>query len=309
MPTTIKLSASSIRQFMTCRRRYWFEYIEELKPLVREVPLSFGSAVHAGLEHLSTVGVFDADCVAKAIAASYTPAELEASELNPALALETVRAYAEHNSAWRRWRFASVEPWFEVSVGHGRRLRGRFDGIIEVDGQMMVLERKTVRGSVSEGQLHHLLWDMQAGLYIMAAREMKIDVRGILYDYIPKPTIDLALATPEDKRKFTKDGKLYANQRDTDETPSEYLARVRSWYAERPECFVQHVVMRNEAQVDALVAQVKMLATDIRAAERDGSWYMNPGACAVMSCPFASVCLEDQPEVRAMNFRQKEARV
>ena len=60
--------------------------------------------------------------------------------------------------------------------------------------------------------------------------------------------------------------------------------------------------MRNKNQVEKLIEDVKKLATDMRACERDGSYYMNPSHCQMMSCPYASICLEDTPEVRAANF-------
>lgn len=305
MPKTINLSASSIRTFMSCRRRYWFQYVERLQPLVRETPLSFGSAVHAGLEFLFNSRSNNPERIMAAIKESYSAQELEESGNNPDLALRAVLAY-DRNVPWNTWRMLAVEPWFEVSVGHGRRLRGRWDGLVEVNGSLFVLEHKTVAGGVSERALHHLLWDMQAGLYILAAREKGLNVQGILYDFIPKPTIEPLLATPAEKRKYTKEGKLYGNQRDTDETKEAYMDRVDEWYDANKAGFIQHIVQRNQNQIDALVGQIMQLATDIRVCENNEAYYMNPSACAVLSCPYQGVCLEDTPEAREANFTTRE---
>lgn len=335
MPKLIKLSASSIRQFLNCRRRWWFEYVEGLEPLVKPEPLTMGAAIHAGLEVIAKSRKFVEDEVAKAIRGEFSQDELDASGVNPDVAFLCCKAYMASDH-WKEWRFLSVEPWFEVPIGHGRRLRGRFDGIIEWRGSIFVLERKTVPGTVSERTLHHLLWDDQAGVYALAARELGLDVKGILYEYIPKPTIEPDLATPIEFRKYTLpkyakheackgkgcgdcglDGapvgkvltegpRLYANMRDRDETKPEYLARVETWYAENREAFITHPVLRNQAQMERMVEHIKSVASDIRSCETTGAYYMNPSACSVLPCPFQGICLEDTPEARAGNFKVEE---
>lgn len=309
MPKTINMSASSIGTFMSCRRKYYFQYVEGLQPLVRAVPLSFGSAVHAGLEHVFKTLDCSHGSIKRAVEGSYSVDELNESGVEPLVAVETVHAFV-NSVDWGRWQFWKVEPWFEVMLGHGRRLRGRFDGIVQIDGSLFILEHKTVSGAVTEKRLSHLLWDQQASLYVASAWKQGLDVKGILYNFLPKPTISQATATPEHKRKYKKDGTLYANCREFDETNEEYIERVREWYASRsvPEYFRQHIVTRNEAQVEAMVDNVKRIASDIRRAESQGDWYMNPQACQVLSCPYASVCLEDTPEAREANFTAREMR-
>ena len=311
MAKSIQLSSSKIQTFLSCRRKYWFSYVENLKPITREAPLSFGSSLHSALELMFKNGNGKATCkeeLYKAIVDSYTPDELLASGCEPDVALLAALAF-DKSVGWRSsWEFLNVEPSFEVSTGHGKKLVGRYDGIIRVNGSLYVLEHKTVSGAVTERRLNHLLWDMQAGLYIMSAWEQDIPVVGVMYNFIPKPTIDMQLATPPDKRKYTKEGKLYANQRELDETRDEYLARVEQWYAEHSggDYFRQHIVTRNRQQVDGLLRNVNQIAKDIRTCEKTNSFYMNPSACQMLSCPFVSVCLEDSPEAREANFNKKE---
>jgi hypothetical protein len=324
MPKTITLSASSISTFMSCRRKYWFQYVEKMKPIRREIPLSLGAAVHAGLEFLfkSGSGVqMTRDAIHEAVTESYTQDELNDSGTEPDVAVELVSAF-DRAVDWRsKWEFIRVEPKFEVPIGFGRRLIGYYDGIVRVNNALYVLEHKTVKGQVQERRLNHLLWDIQAGLYVASAWEMGIPVIGVLYNFLPKPTIEQATATPMEDRKYTKEkvdkqgnvtepSRLYANMRETDETNAEYVARVKAWYDERlnQDFFRQHIITRNEAQVKSLLEQVKHLSKDMRACERDQSYYMNPSACQTLSCPFASVCLEDTPEAREANFTRRDPR-
>lgn len=311
MPKTIELSASSIECFMSCRRQYWFRYIQQLRPLHRETPLTMGSAVHSGQEYLFNCCLdhpIDEDTLREVVLGEYNDDELRLAGTDPLVAIEMVK-YWDRAVDWRnKWELLEVEPKFSVSAGTGRRLIGRFDGVVQdrKTKTKYILEHKTVKGRVDDKRLNHLLWDTQASVYVLAAREMGHEVAGIIYNFMPKPTFARATATPEDKRKYKKDGTLYANMRDTDETEEEFLSRVRVWYSENmfdPTFFRQHIVMRNKSQVDMMVGQVKMIASDIRTCERQGTFYMNPAACKILSCQYQQVCLDDTPEVREANYR------
>lgn len=311
MPKTIELSATSIECFMSCRRQYWFRYIQKLRPLRRETPLTMGSAVHSGQEYLFKCCVdspIDRDALRETVLGEYSADELALAGTDPLVAIEMVMAW-DKAVEWReKWKFLEVEPKLRVPAGTGRRLIVRFDGVVQdrKTKTKYILEHKTIKGRVDDRRLNHLLWDTQASVYVLAARETGHDVAGIIYNFMPKPTFTKALATPSDKRKYKKDGTLYSNMREDDETDEEYMQRVRDWYTENmfdPTFFRQHIVMRNKNQVEMMVNQVKMIASDIRACERAGTFYMNPAACKILSCPYQQVCLEDTPEVRDANYR------
>jgi len=273
--------------------------------MARATPLSFGSAGHAGLAAL-----FDGktqDEIKKAVFAEYTPDEIQESGSAPLVALEAVNAFNKHVD-WRSWGvIQNTEPYFEVRVDRAQFLHGYFDGLIKGEDSKMryILENKFV-SSIDESYLDHLLWDDQAGYYIMAARQLGFPVVGCLYNLIRKPSIRQGKATPIEARKFTKDGKLYANQRETDEPDADYVMRVREWYEiNKGEAFVKHLVMRSEAQLEALAARFGQIVSDLRDCNRNNAYYANGEACAIRGCPYASVCLEDTPEVRQGNFTSR----
>ena len=294
---TLDISMSSIKCFLTCRRKYCLRYVEGLEPLRKARPLSMGGAFHKGLEILWNGG--DMTAAREAVAASYTPDQRIEAGFDPDLA-ETILCEYDARVHWKAWGIQKAERKFRINMGYGLWLNGYIDAVASCDSRGLLIETKLL-SSIDDGYLNHLLWDDQAAIYLYAARRLGIEVSGIMYNIVQKPTIKPLRATPEGDRKFKKDGTLYANQRDRDETMAEYLERVKAWYADPERVpFVQHTVYRNEAQLKELEARVGMIAADIKAAYKDDSWYPNGGACAVMSCEYESLCLENTPEARAM---------
>lgn len=301
---TTRLSVSAMRDFLSCRRKFWFRYIEGLAPSIREAPLSFGSAGHAGLAALfagKRAPIGPKTEVEKAIFSEYTPDEIELSGVAPKVALESVNAFGIYVD-WPAWKVTDTEMYFEIKIDRGRYLHGYFDGFTTQNGELCLLENKFV-SSIDESYLNHLLWDDQAGYYILAARMLGKSVAGILYNLIQKPSIRQFKATPEDQRKYTKEGKLYANQRDKDENNEDYIARVRNWYQENKDTFCfRQLVMRNNQQLEALEKRFKLIVSDLRSCQKENAYYPNGDACAFRGCPYSSLCLEDVPEIRQVNF-------
>ena len=306
---TTCLSASALKDFLACRRRFWFRYVENLVPLVRATPLSFGSAGHACMAVvLTSTTPPTKEQLTKIAMSEYTAEEIKTAGIDPLVAVEAVMAFDEL-SGWRgwNWKVKQTEVYFAVSMGRGKKLHGYLDGIAETqDNQSLIVENKFL-GSITESYMNHLLWDDQASYYIVGARASGLDVCGILYNMIQKPTIDQFEATPDEKRKFTKDGKLYANQHDQAEPDADYLARVKAWYAENKEtAFQTRMVMRNKQQVEEMHKRFQQIVTDLRHCDKHNHYYPNGDDCSgYFSCPYASICLEDTPEVRASNFTMK----
>lgn len=273
------LSASKIRCFKECRKKYWFRYIENLMSIIKALPLALGKAVHTGLEILDKGGSLK-DAKA-AIMLQYEEWPEEEAGLLPVHALAIVAGY--HNHAKPDWKTLDLESRFEVHCGKGRRLIGFFDGIIERNGHTYILERKTAR-TVDEKYLHNLLWDEQASIYAYAAQELGLEISGILYDIIQKASI----------------------RQKKSETEEEFIERLQEWY-QTPDRYTRHLVTRNNEQLETLANDIRDVALDMTVTEREGRYYRNPAACQIYGCPFRSICLEDTPEART-EFKTKEVR-
>ena len=122
---------------------------------------------------------------------------------------------------------------FQVEIA-GVLYIGEFDGDGEDKGDDVIVELKTTSEDISSGAPY---WrriaqvDPQVTTYLMAARAQGRPLKRVVYDVIRKVTMERAMATPLDKRKYTKVTKkepprLYANMRETDETDDENELRI-----------------------------------------------------------------------------------
>lgn len=300
----VKLSTSQVKCFKTCRRRYYLEYIENLKPVETPKALAVGTLYHAGLELLLKGGSLEdaQHKVAELETLNCIEKDLDYDPVQVVIVCEMLRAW--HNSSgYQTWHVLAVEKSFEVTTGYAKRLIGKIDGeIIHPEtGKPYLIEHKTT--SVwGEDYLHNLLWDEQSTNYLYAHQRMLDDgvidgaaVEGIFYDVVEKPKLKPYSATPAELRKYIKDGSLYKGQRDTDEDIDSFRARVRAWFEERPRVHTAYVY-RTPAEIEERIRDFNLCVKDIAAAERNQTWYRNPAACQVLSCPYRPKCLENRPD-------------
>ncbi|MBQ7262157.1 MAG: PD-(D/E)XK nuclease family protein [Synergistaceae bacterium] len=183
-------------------------------------------------------------------------------------------------SSWREWDVKGVEEEFRVHMAKGLYLKGKMD-VVLADGTPV--EHKTFGGSDWDRYVDHLRWDDQASLYLLALNE-----RRMKYVVCRKPTI---------------------RQRQG-ETEEEYVERCREWLAEN-DAVRTFEVTRARGELEDTLHGLKALAKTIRA----GNFYRNPQACAIVPCPYASICLSFDPEISYMvvmsmvkGFEKKERR-
>jgi hypothetical protein len=164
-----------------------------------------------------------------------------------------------------------------------------------------VYELKTTSEDIGLGSVYwrRLVVDAQISLYIEAALRLGYDVGGVLYSVIRKPQLYPFKATPPESRKYTQPTKkeptprLYANQREVDETPEEYGARCMTAINENPNKFYQRgVVTRLESERYEAAQDIWQTAQTLRDARRLRVFPRNPDACMQWSraCDYLSVC-------------------
>lgn len=193
--------------------------------------------------------------------------------------------------------------------------------------------------------------DGQVSIYLDGARTLGYDVAGAIYDVIARPGQKPYKATPIEARKFTRgkgcklcggavgvqgsgqrtvggvavgpcpacDGgwmtgeapRLYADQRDTDETPEAYRDRIAEAIAADPRAYYGRgdVVRFDEEAEDARV-DVFETTQAIREAIRTGRHPRNTDACTRLygrECPFLSVCAREATLDDPTRFRRRSS--
>ena len=161
---------STLSTFQTCRRKYYWQYIRHLRPIIKGAPLIFGSAVHEALDMYYQEGAND-ESMAKAIAhfseIYQTP---EGDELRTVE--NGVKMLTWYYTKYKDEHFKLVgkpEEGFVFFIGdilYG----GRLDLPVEWDGQLWIMEHKTTT-RLTGGYFSQFELDRQPTGYIIALEE------------------------------------------------------------------------------------------------------------------------------------------
>lgn len=303
------LTNSELREARACLRRHRFKYILRRRPIVGAEPLTFGTLFHVGQEVLWTgPGRLDEklDAAIDAIRSSAAAAMSKGERVNAFTVVTIEELTIGYVFRWSDsdLRAVAVEQTFELPLVNpetGResrtfRLGGKFDGVVvDGEGRLHVLEHKTTASDLEFGSLY---WakvkslDTQVSHYIAGAKAAGFEVEDCIYDVVRKPGIRPLKATPVESRKYKKDGTLYANQREHDETPKEFQERLRAQILEQPErYFARGTIVRLEAEEREFAFDIWQAAKILNEAERSGYAPKNPDACSTFgTCEYLQVC-------------------
>lgn len=300
----VVLTNSELRTWRLCARRHQFQYRLRRRPRRVAEALGFGTLWHLGLEHWWAAA--PADRLSAGLAALRS-----SPDANPYALATCEIMLAAYTALYgdQALETACVEQSFEVPLVNPQtgqasrtyRIGGKFDGIARDGARLIVVEHKTTASDIEQGSLY---WkkvqtlDTQVSLYLAGARAAGYAVESCLYDVARKPGIKPLKATPEESRKWTKPTKadpvprLYANQREHDETPEEFAERLSADIAERPErYFARAEIVRLEKDDDGHAYDTWQQAKMMREAEIAGYAPKNPDSCASFGgCPYLPVC-------------------
>ena len=254
-----ELTASMVKCFKQCPRRYELEYVYDLKPKMPAAYLDLGTDYHSRLEALLKGEEWSKDGIAGAMANAF-----------------------DTYVPWRQWDIKAVESEFWLPMATGLILKGKMDAVL-MDGTPV--EHKTFGGGDWDKYVHHLAWDDQATLYMLAAGTNAAGMNKVIYTVCKKPTI---------------------RQR-RGEWPEEYEERCWHWYdpdeggADKVRVFE---VTRAWGEIEAAHDELIALAQTIKR----GHFYRNPQACALVACPYESICLSYRGEIVPVAFEKKMKR-
>jgi len=293
-----------MRTFRRCSLEHHYAYELGYRSLAESAEsLRFGSLFHVGLEHWWRAYATPDRQLAAAFEAM-RPLALDE--------YDWVRASVLMEAYDLRWgdeedvEVLGVELEFRAEMrnpltGAASRtfvLGGKLDALVlnRRDDRIYFVEHKTSGEDVGPGTRYwqRLLLDSQVSTYFAGTRALGyVDVAGCLYDVIGKPRHAPLKATPDEARKYTKAGALYANQRADDETPDEYRERLIEAITEAPDKYFQRelVVRLPEEQRDAAY-DAWATARQIREAELAGIHVRNVASCERYGrlCPYFPVC-------------------
>ncbi len=301
------ITNSRVTAFRACQRLHQIKYVQGYRAADDSDDLEFGSVMHNALEAWWMSHKNHEPDYALQYGQEALTRALDASMLD-----ETARAKAEvlligYNVRWgdemSEFDVLGVEVGFDMPIPRIRGVRraGKIDAIVRKRSDLTVwtVEHKTSGADLTPGSTYwtRLRMDSQVSLYFDGGESLKYGpIAGCIYDVIGKSDLRLLKATPEDKRKYVQGtSRLYANQRDKDETVDEFKVRLTEKIVEAPHDYYQRAeVVRLDTELDAAREDVRQTVLLIRESARKGYAPRNPDACwkfgAGKPCPFVDVC-------------------
>lgn len=326
------VTISRLREFRACPRLHHYKFGLRLEPNVERDAARFGSLFHAGLEAWGKAlqaGLDERAVIVAAIDAIQEKAKTDQASDS----FEVARAGALMEGYHLRWyrpstspdsseriEVLAVEAEFRgplVNPKTGAESRtfavgGKIDMVVrDARGKVVIVEHKTTTLDISTGSDYwkRLRIDGQVSIYFDGVRQLGYEAASCLYDVVARPLLKPYKATPPEARRYTKLGKLDARQHEFDETPQEFMDRVRAAIAENPERYYQRAeVVRIGDELDEARADVWRTARLIREAEIDGEHPRNPDACVRFgtTCAFFDACTGAASVDDRASFRQRE---
>lgn len=310
-----RLTNSRRSCFRRCQREHHFKYNLGYRA-IREVPaLYFGQMMHRAL-----AAWWLAPREARLDAA------IEQIGKEPGDPFDVARVRALMIGYHARWADApyealAIEVPFEASLLNPAtgfpsktwRDAGVIDTIIRDTSaawlRKLICEHKTTSEDASPGSDYwkRLKLDAQIGAYYQGAKALGHEVEGCLYDVLVKPRERPYEATPAASRKYTKDGRLYAAQRERDETAEEYERRLIDAISAEPDRFYQRgIVVRLEEEIRDHAFDSWQIGRQIREGQLAGRHPRNPDACVRWgrACEFFAVCCGETRLEDSTQFEQ-----
>lgn len=185
------------------------------------------------------------------------------------LGLGMLKHYAPWD-AWHEVTYVSAEQKFEVPLTQDILLCGRIDGMVEVAGELWVIDHKTTSRIDADG----LVLDSQGKAYLLAARQLYgPNVKGIIYNFLRKKVP----AVPE----LLKKGGL-TRRKDIDTTwdvyhqaivsngldPNDYQDMHDLLTVKENPFFRRELVKHTDAQLDQTISQMVSTAKEMHATIR-----------------------------------------
>jgi hypothetical protein len=277
------ITQSAVGAYLTCPRKYWWSYENQIRKIAVGSALSLGTTYHNLLEQVN-IGKSIDDAIA------ITRANPSASDFD-----RTIAECLAYGWAWRytndpAGKIISAEKTFEWKPKSKARwsVAGKIDAIVELpDGRTAVVEYKTTGDNIEpqSDYWRRLLIDRQVSWYVLGARSLGYEVDTVIYDVARKPGLKPKLLKGE--KTTNPDGTPGKR-----ESLGEYAQRLCEDILSRPEhYYARQEIPRVQHDLDESREEMEMLAHMIRASRNANRWPRNTNACVVFGkCPYFDPC-------------------
>lgn len=289
------ITASEIRAWKNCPKRWWFRYGQELVPNKTQIPLSYGRLAHQGLEAYYH-GRDPCEAVDQFFRENTTPWPEDQELFVLAEANSLLAGYIKRDPVKEMGHeivAIEKEGRLPLRTPGGRRwhhfLLGYKIDLITRDrfGNLWAWDHKTSAMALKEAWLP---LNDQMAYYYWALGQQKELPQGIIYNLIRKPSIKPRQNEPSD----------------------EWGARLAADIEKRPEFYYQNptncsgsLIVKNEHELAATEAELWDIAHRIGC----GVIHRNPSSCQIMACAYNEICRNDTSLARSAGYKHERVHV
>lgn len=283
----LHISVSSLKDYMTCRRLYFYKRIRKYEKAGFHLPFFVGKVVHEGMAHLFAKKKNAVELMLKyykaerdKIKKEHTLDEKQLADLNMQeyITKGMVTAYQrKYEKMLRDTEVLGSEVEGGLQFGDDVIFVIKMDNIFRVRKRKVLHELKTSKYITPE-YMKMVQTDIQTAVYFHFHNAIWEDdpIEEIMYDVIRKPSI----------------------RRKKNESPQAFITRLQEWY-EKPDGneSVFHIERFRKPKIssDDLVNTVLNVANDMKRSKQKEDYYQDFDKCASYYgdiCPYYELCHE-----------------
>lgn len=279
----IEITQSEMSSHALCPWLWQKRYVELKRPKMKSVKLSFGSAIHKGIEAFYTTGdpiqVVKTYCDGVRAQAETDGLHLDAEyDLTLRKAEIVIEAYIQHYAGDRDlFDIVTVEPAFRIPLIDDIVIVGKIDRIVidKRTGMMFPVESKTVASW--DNDVNRLMLDFQISVYAWAMSKMlRLEDVTFIYDILKKPMMRLK----------------------KNEGEQAFLDRIKEEIqGDKPKFFMRDKITRSRRDIERTERELVLRARELVRLRQTGEVYRTPGDHCHWACEFMPPCLEDSLEM------------
>jgi hypothetical protein len=279
----VTLTYSSMQAFLTCPKKYFWRYVEELEPVEKPEALLLGSAVHRWLEYFYSQVPADRNAFLNEVVSPKARGILQGIMENYG------RIYSDD---FDKFEVLSVERLLSGKIINPETSKasanfqfgGRLDTLVrlqaQVDlipaGSLAIIETKTA-SRVDELFWNRMAMDPQVALYAHFLQdELGDEIAGIIYNVIQKPGL--------------RQGK--------NESEDAFENRVREKMAD-PELYHRKTISVKDLNAEEVLSDLWNVKNFINLARENGAFPKSNSSCTMFNtaCDYLPLCAAKDPEL------------
>lgn len=299
---------SEIQDYLRCKKRYSYRWIQNLEPKEANEKLTIGSAIHKFLE-LWHSEYREAEALEATFQYMFEHSEgIDHTAYEDMLQLvsRVCNNYVQMYGYDSNWTILATEKQFSIPLDDGTNYVGTIDMIVEdEDGYVWFVDHKTTIAIDIFDKNSDM--DRQISRYWWALQELGYNVHGFIYNIILKdfpqlPKFLKSGALSKDKSQKTT-AALYREAIQMNKLNEADYADFLQFLDEQPKEFFRRVkVERTQAEVLASIDEMEDVIDDIRNTK---SYYRNITKDCHWDCPFKTLCQAEMDGSNADHIRNE----